>query len=65
METNRTTQRIFPACPEVETPEFWEKMDRLIVLNTQVVNIGKSDDADFVKNVKRAPLVAEMVSLIL
>eukprot|EP01024_Parvocaulis_polyphysoides_P025910 TRINITY_DN2356_c1_g1_i1.p1 TRINITY_DN2356_c1_g1~~TRINITY_DN2356_c1_g1_i1.p1 ORF type:complete len:401 (-),score=57.00 TRINITY_DN2356_c1_g1_i1:233-1435(-) len=65
VETNRTTQRIFPACPEVETAEFWEKMDRLIVLNTQVVNIGKSDDADFVKNVKRAPLVAEMVGLIL
>ena len=33
IETNKTTARIFPEVPDCETPEFWERMERLIVLN--------------------------------
>lgn len=41
VETNRTTARVFPAVPDVEHPDFFPKMDRLVELNTQVVEIGK------------------------
>ena len=33
IETNKTTARIFPEVPDCETPEFWDHMEKLIVLN--------------------------------
>ena len=33
IETNKTTARIFPEVPDCETPQFWEHMEKLIVLN--------------------------------
>lgn len=36
IETNKTTERIFPAVPDVEHPDFFKKMDRLVELNTKV-----------------------------
>jgi hypothetical protein len=37
--------------PNVETPEFWEKMENLVTLNKRLVAIGESDAPDFVKSV--------------
>lgn len=36
LETNKSTERIFPAVPDVESPEFFQKMDELVVLNAKV-----------------------------
>jgi hypothetical protein len=36
IETNKTTERIFPAVPDVEHPEFFNKMDELVKLNRKV-----------------------------
>jgi magnesium-protoporphyrin IX monomethyl ester (oxidative) cyclase len=36
IETNKTTERIFPAVPDVEHPEFFNKMDELVKLNNKV-----------------------------
>jgi magnesium-protoporphyrin IX monomethyl ester (oxidative) cyclase len=36
IETNKTTERIFPAVPDVEHPEFFNKMDELVKLNNMV-----------------------------
>lgn len=36
IETNKTTERIFPAVPDVEHPEFFVKMDKLVQLNNKV-----------------------------
>jgi magnesium-protoporphyrin IX monomethyl ester (oxidative) cyclase len=36
IETNKTTERIFPAVPDVEHPEFFNKMDELVKLNEKV-----------------------------
>jgi magnesium-protoporphyrin IX monomethyl ester (oxidative) cyclase len=36
IETNKTTERIFPAVPDVEHPDFFKKMDYLVELNGKV-----------------------------
>merc|ERR1712139_722583 len=43
METNTTTERIFPEVPDVDNGNFWKYMDRLVVCNQQLVEIEKSD----------------------
>jgi hypothetical protein len=41
IETNKSTERLFPAVPDVESPEFFRRMDRLVELNTKLVAIGR------------------------
>lgn len=65
LQTNRTTARIFPAVLDVENPEFKRKLDRMVELNEKILAIGESDDIPLVKNLKRIPLVAGLVSEIL
>lgn len=65
MQTNRTTARIFPAVPDVENPEFKRKLDRMVEINQKLLAVGETQDASFVKNLKRVPLVAALVSEIL
>jgi len=62
IETNKTTERIFPAVPDVEHPDFFKRMDYLVELNTKVVNIGKQDLPGPVKALMRAPLVERMIA---
>lgn len=38
IETNKSTERIFPAVPDVENPEFFRRMDLLVKYNAQVRN---------------------------
>ena len=45
IETNKTTARIFPEVPDCEAPEFWERMERLIVLNKRLIAVGASGRA--------------------
>lgn len=65
IQTNRTTARIFPAVPDVENPEFKRKLDRMVVINEKLMAVGESDDTAFVKNLKRVPHIAALVSEIL
>ncbi|CAL9098247.1 unnamed protein product [Musa textilis] len=62
IETNRTTARIFPAVLDVENPEFKRKLDRMVEINEKLVAIGESQDIPVVKNLKRIPLIAGLVS---
>ncbi len=64
-QTNRTTARIFPAVLDVENPEFKRKLDRMVEINEQLIAVGESDDIPLVKNIKKIPLVAALVSEIL
>jgi magnesium-protoporphyrin IX monomethyl ester (oxidative) cyclase len=57
IETNKTTARIFPEVPDCETAEFWKHMDRLVEINTKLVDLGKSSSP--VANLQKAPLLAE------
>lgn len=65
LQTNRTTARIFPAVPDVENPEFKRKLDRMVEINQKIMAIGASDEMPLVKNLKRIPLVAALVSEII
>ena len=42
IETNRTTQRIFSAVPDVEHPDLFPKMDELVALNAKVLESAKA-----------------------
>lgn len=65
LQTNRTTARIFPAVLDVENPEFKRKLDRMVEINEKLIAVGESDDISVVKNLKRIPLVAALVSELL
>ncbi|EHA8588343.1 Magnesium-protoporphyrin IX monomethyl ester [Cocos nucifera] len=65
IETNRTTARIFPAVLDVENPEFKRKLDRMVEINQKLIATGESQDMPLVKNLKRIPLIAALVSELL
>ena len=69
IETNKTTARLFPEVPNCETDAFWERMERLITLNTRLVAIGASDAPSWLKTVRRLPILerfaAELLGLFL
>lgn len=66
MQTNRTTARIFPAVLDVENPEFKRKLDRMVEINKKLIAVGESDDINpLVKNFKKVPLIAALVSELL
>jgi len=65
IETNKTTARIFPAVPDTEHPEFFVKMDKLVELNTKLAAIGSGDAPDMLKNAQRAPVIVQMVIIML
>lgn len=50
---------------DVENPEFKRKLDRMVEINEKILAVGESDDIPLVKNLKRIPLVAALVSEIL
>ncbi|GBG92439.1 hypothetical protein CBR_g55376 [Chara braunii] len=52
---------IFPAVPDVESPEFKVRMDRLVVLNKQLLSIGGSDGPAVLKNFQKLPIIASML----
>lgn len=62
IETNKSTERIFPAVPDVENPEFFRRMDLLIKYNQKIVDIGKMGIPDAVKVLLRLPLLERMVA---
>ncbi|KAG2325614.1 hypothetical protein Bca52824_008342 [Brassica carinata] len=50
----------------IENPEFKRKLDRMVVINNEkLMAVGQTDDPSFVKNLKRIPLIAGLVSEIL
>jgi len=62
LETNKSTERIFPAVPDVNHPEFFKKMDLLVKYNGQIAAIGKMDIPEPLKVVMRLPLIERMVA---
>ncbi len=48
--------------PDVESPEFFARMDKLVKYNEQLVAIGKSEQSDAVKNLMRLPILERMVA---
>ena len=46
--------------PDVESPEFFRRMDQLVVYNEQLLAVGRTDAPAVVKNLQRLPLVQKM-----
>jgi magnesium-protoporphyrin IX monomethyl ester (oxidative) cyclase len=46
----------------VENPEFKRKLDRMVEINEKIIAVGESNDVAFVKNLKRIPHIAALVS---
>jgi magnesium-protoporphyrin IX monomethyl ester (oxidative) cyclase len=64
IETNRTTARIFPEVIDVENPEFFKRLDQLVVTNTQLIALGKSDSPfASIQKVRCAPVPFRPLSL--
>uniref|UniRef100_A0A7I4A9G0 magnesium-protoporphyrin IX monomethyl ester (oxidative) cyclase n=1 Tax=Physcomitrium patens TaxID=3218 RepID=A0A7I4A9G0_PHYPA len=65
VETNRTTARIFPAVLDVENPEFQQRLDKLVVLNQQLIDVGKSNAPAALKALQRVPAILGFVNELL
>lgn len=61
IETNKTTERIFPEVPDVENPEYFQRMDRMVASNAKISEIQNSNAPEFVKKVQSLPHVAGIV----
>ncbi|KIZ05236.1 magnesium-protoporphyrin IX monomethylester (oxidative) cyclase [Monoraphidium neglectum] len=62
IETNKSTERLFPAVPDVESPEFFMRMDRLVEYNSKLVALGKSDLPAPLQSLARLPIIERMVA---
>lgn len=62
IETNKSTARLFPAVPDVEHPDFFPKMDKLIAWNKQILAIKASDSPAALQQLQTAPIIAQMVA---
>ncbi|KAG2588039.1 hypothetical protein PVAP13_5NG192081 [Panicum virgatum] len=49
----------------LKNPEFKRKLDKMVEINQKIIAIGESGDIPLVKNLKRIPLVAALVSEII
>jgi magnesium-protoporphyrin IX monomethyl ester (oxidative) cyclase len=62
IETNKSTERLFPAVPDVEHPDFFRRMDHLVELNEKLVAIGKSGMPKPLQSLARLPYIERMVA---
>jgi magnesium-protoporphyrin IX monomethyl ester (oxidative) cyclase len=59
VETNRTTERIFPEVPDVEHPAFFERLDRMVLANAELARIGAEGGP--LAALRKLPIVAGLV----
>ena len=50
---------------DVENPVFQERLEKLVILNNRLTDIGKSDAPKAMKNVQRIPAISGMVTELL
>ncbi|OIW05441.1 hypothetical protein TanjilG_12032 [Lupinus angustifolius] len=62
IETNRTAARLFPAVLDVANPKFQQRLDKMVEINEKIAAVSESDDIPVVKNLKKIPLIASLVS---
>ncbi|MEM9005015.1 MAG: magnesium-protoporphyrin IX monomethyl ester (oxidative) cyclase [Cyanobacteria bacterium P01_F01_bin.86] len=59
-KTNETSARVFPVILNVAHPEFFKALDTSVAANTQVVEIGKTNQPKLVKLLKQLPHIANI-----
>jgi len=65
VETNRTTERLFPEVPTVDTPEFWRHMDHLVGLSKQMSAVDRSEAPALLKTLQKVPLLVGFATTML
>ena len=59
IETNKSTERLFPVVPDVEDPAFFELLNELVDVNTKLVKLdANADTPSFLKALMKLPLQA-------
>ncbi len=48
--------------PDVENPEFFKRMDRMVGYNNKIIEIGQMDLPTPLKNVMRLPYIERMIA---
>lgn len=66
IETNNTSKRIFPEVPTVDTPVFWDLMDKMVSVNNQLTALGNgtSKIPALVQPFAKAALYERLASLL-
>jgi magnesium-protoporphyrin IX monomethyl ester (oxidative) cyclase len=62
LETNNSTERVFPEVPDINAPGFWDRMDRMVGYNLQLVAIEKSDAPELLKTLQKLPLLERIAA---
>lgn len=62
LETNNSTERIFPEVPDVEDPRYFPRMDALIALSEKLKSIDRGDLPAPLKALAKAPVYERMVA---
>jgi len=57
METNTTTERIFPEVPDVKSSSFWDHMDHMVVLSKRLKMIEESSAPMPLKFLQKLPVI--------
>eukprot|EP00775_Hariotina_reticulata_P004337 gene4337-4590_t len=67
IETNKTSERIFPEVPTVDSPVFWDLMDKMVSVNNQLAAIanGTSKVPGLLQPLVKLGLYERMASLLL
>ena len=65
LETNKTTERIFPEVPDVEDAAFFPRLDRMVALAERLTAIGGSDAPGPLKTLQKVPVLASFVGELL
>jgi len=64
-KTNQSSKVLFPVILDVEHPSFFKLLDKCTELNTELMNIEKSESNDFLKLLKKLVPTAIIISSLL
>ncbi|GIL53563.1 hypothetical protein Vafri_9128 [Volvox africanus] len=66
IETNKSTERLFPVVPDVEDPSFFELLNEMVDVNTKLVQLDADNNKPgFLKALMKLPLQERFASLLI
>lgn len=48
--------------PDTNHPEYWNKMEKMVELNTKLLALNKSDAPALLRKLQQAPIIERMVA---
>ncbi|KXZ54707.1 hypothetical protein GPECTOR_4g775 [Gonium pectorale] len=66
IETNKSTERLFPVVPDVEDPAFFELLNEMVDVNSKLVALeANTETPGFLKALQKLPLQERLASLLI